>query len=369
VGKTSAIPIIYYEAARIPDDRPGAGSVEPDQFWEVREAINDVCRNHGSVGDDHVNLADEYDYWVVDDQYNDERYQYVEIIQPEAMTEAWLMDLMAALRQQPHWGVGINNIGEGYILVFGDHLMVTGPVFNGCTTIDDLVERAQRALSLDQMISASHDDASLECLSHVPGIEAMPIRLDLKKATDAGLAIAGGMSGVYSLDLDDSRVTDQGLACLKSLSKLEALYLQDTQIGDAGLGHLQCLASLKELYLCGCPITDEGLVCLKQLKRLEELRLDRTRITDHGLTHLAHIRTLRRLTLNSCQVGDAGLEYLQTLADLKWLSLERTKITSAGLVHLQQLRSLESRDFRGTRIRAKDFKHLKKVLPNCQLWV
>jgi hypothetical protein len=59
------------------------------------------------------------------------------------MTEHWLLDLMKGLRNHAHWGVGINSIVNGYMLVFEDRLMVTGPKLQGCRFVKDVIDRAQ----------------------------------------------------------------------------------------------------------------------------------------------------------------------------------------------------------------------------------
>jgi hypothetical protein len=75
--KQNDLPVIFYgEADRIPDHRPGAGPTSYARFERVRQAVLKVCRRHGTVYEDDENPV----YHVIDDQYNDERYQY---IQPE----------------------------------------------------------------------------------------------------------------------------------------------------------------------------------------------------------------------------------------------------------------------------------------------
>jgi hypothetical protein len=360
--------IVHYDAERIPDDRPGAGLRAAEWFGAVRNAIVETCRCHGPTGPDDFGAGVNYDtvvYYVVADQFNTERYQYTEVCKPEGMTRAWLLDLMAALGKHRYWGIGIR-IPQGYMLVFDDRLMVTGVTFQGCVTLDDLVRRAREALAREQIIKASRDDASLERLSHLPGIDKVPMELrNLQAVTDAGLVFVARLSGVSSVVLDKSRITDQGLAHLQALTNLDDLWLQDTKISSAGLAHLRHLPRLRQLVLGGCAIDDDGLASLKALPSLEEVFLDRTAITDDGVPHLQHLPNLTSLQLGHCQVGDRGLVYLSGLKKLRTLDLNHTNATDLGLVHLESLQRLENLNLTGTQVTAKGLKRLKKALPCC----
>ncbi len=132
--------IVYYDAECIPDDRP-RGPVSSEQFFTVREAIVEGCRRHGLVGPDDGGTHENFVYWVIDDQYNDERYQYLELCKPSAMNKAWLLDLMKTLEEFPDWGVGVS-VERGYMLVFYDRLMINGPALKGAATIDEVIEKA-----------------------------------------------------------------------------------------------------------------------------------------------------------------------------------------------------------------------------------
>ena len=85
------------------------------------------------------------DFFVVDDQYNDERYVYVEVCRPPALTAAWLRAIMSCLGQFEGWGAGINFTPDAYILAFADRLMVTGGVLAGSQNLDSVAHlgRAQ----------------------------------------------------------------------------------------------------------------------------------------------------------------------------------------------------------------------------------
>jgi hypothetical protein len=205
------IPVVYYEQERIPDDRPGRPATAK-QFYSVREAMVKACRQHGCVGPDDSRGDHGYVYYVVDDQYNDERFQYLEICKASGRTRSWLLDLAATLKKYPHWGVGIGNIGEGYLLIFPDRLMVTGPTFKGANTVAEVIRRGREALVLGEMIENATDDATLQRLSRWPGVESKLLGLNnLKAVTDAGLAFLPRLPGLQSLVLDNSAISDAGL--------------------------------------------------------------------------------------------------------------------------------------------------------------
>jgi hypothetical protein len=139
------------------------GNVSFKKFHEARNDVVRACKLHGPTGpmgyfpfdaghDEDVLLAwgktadPEPAYWIIDDQYNAERYQYIECTDPEYFTEEWIRDLMVALRTMPGWGVGINSIPGGYALVFADKIMVTGSCLENARDLSSFVACAHDAL-------------------------------------------------------------------------------------------------------------------------------------------------------------------------------------------------------------------------------
>jgi hypothetical protein len=303
MSKRDSIPVIHYTADRIPDDRPG-GPATGDQFDALWEALVETCGRHGAAERDaDVDFGD-LDYWVVDDQYNDERYQYIEVCKPRGMTLAWLRDVMATLKRYPHWGAGIVGLGEGYMLVFADRLMVTGPRFEGATTFDGVVACARRALELGELVREARDDAGLERLTHVPELVTARMELrNLAQVTDAGLQFIARLRGLSSLDLSDSRVTDRGLFQLRSMTALKDLWLANTRVTGEGLVHLAALPVLKELSVRGCSLTKEGFRSLEKLVSLELLDLSGTNTTVDDLEHLERLTQLKSLHLARTKVS------------------------------------------------------------------
>jgi len=84
-------------------------------------------------------------YWVIDDQYNDELYQYVEICASAQFTAEWIVDIMTTLGRWPGWGIGIA-LKEGYVLIFADKLMVNGPCFAGAHDFLTVIAAARKSL-------------------------------------------------------------------------------------------------------------------------------------------------------------------------------------------------------------------------------
>jgi hypothetical protein len=343
------IPVVHYKTERVPDDRPGAGELSGDQFWSVRDRIVAACREHGPVGPDDRETGCDYDdfvYWVVEDQYNDERYQYVEICKAAGATVPWLLDLMKTLRRARFWGVGIE-VPEGYLLVFEDRVMVSGPTFRDAHTVGEVLARIRQAEELTARVEACRTDADLEALSRVPGIKTKAMRLDLADATDAGMEYLAHMRGIVSLCLGQ-KVTDAGLASLRGLKKLNTLCLGEA-ITDRGLKHLRGLTALDELNLAVTGITDEGLGHLRGLPRLETLVLSGTAVSDRGLARLGPLKdSLEVLDLRATDVTDKGMKHLARLKQLRRLDLTHTRIGDAGLAELQALSSLEEIDLKDT---------------------
>jgi hypothetical protein len=140
------IPVVHYAVERIPN--PSPGGLPWQVYHSVRNAVVRTCREFGPtgpmgecpivVGPDRPPVRDwppgddPCDFFVVDDQYNDERYIYMEVEPTAALTGEWLARMLAVLRDHPGWGIGISNVAEGYVLLFADRIMVTGPALAGC---------------------------------------------------------------------------------------------------------------------------------------------------------------------------------------------------------------------------------------------
>lgn len=157
--------IEHYFVDHVPNPSP-TGGVDLGQFHKVRNTVFRACRKHGRVGamglypftkgpfNDVRELISAWsatgdsdpDFFLLDDQLNDERYQYLECCNRDVVTEEWIHTLMEALLGCSGWGVGIKNVQRGYVLVFARKILVTGPVFRKATTLSAVVEALRESL-------------------------------------------------------------------------------------------------------------------------------------------------------------------------------------------------------------------------------
>jgi len=133
----------HYNADRVPNPNP-RGATSSKTFERVRLALVTVCRSYGVTGPD--DYPRDCDVWVVDDQYNDELYQYIEVYNRQLLSIEWLQDMMAVLSRFPGWGAGVKNIRFAYLLIFADKLMVTGFPFAGCHDVGSVAAAASANL-------------------------------------------------------------------------------------------------------------------------------------------------------------------------------------------------------------------------------
>jgi hypothetical protein len=154
------VQIEHYTEERITDPD---GNASLWDFHQARNAVVRACRLHGPTGpfgvlplekldgsDEWLSLWERGDpnavYFVVDDQYNSERYQYVECTDPQYFTEQWILDLMAALCDVPGWGIGIDSIPGGYALLFADRIKVTGNCLKNASDLPSFIDSVHEAL-------------------------------------------------------------------------------------------------------------------------------------------------------------------------------------------------------------------------------
>jgi hypothetical protein len=118
------ITLIYVSGHGTPPPRLGA--VSEADFNRVRNLVVRVCSRHGTVGPSgkvpavpsETVSAEDPDFYVVDDQYGDDRRILVEP-RPSAMSAEWIGDLAGALRDLPNWDVLVSP-GEGISLLIRD---------------------------------------------------------------------------------------------------------------------------------------------------------------------------------------------------------------------------------------------------------
>ena len=86
------------------------------------------------------------DYYIIDDQYNHERYLYMELYGDDPFNSAWLASVVGKLKDFPGWGTGINNVLDGYVLIFSNKIMVKGRPFQRCRDVASVIKVARRQI-------------------------------------------------------------------------------------------------------------------------------------------------------------------------------------------------------------------------------
>ena len=142
IEKAPMVLVVHYQSDYVPNPNPN-GETPAEYFYAVRGCVLAASQTHGETGPE--SRSDTPRYWLVEDQYNDELYQIMQVYEPEGWTIEWLTSLMDALRKHERWGVSISNIDQGQLLVFADRVMVTGPTFARCHDLASVVSAARIA--------------------------------------------------------------------------------------------------------------------------------------------------------------------------------------------------------------------------------
>ncbi|MCE9562167.1 MAG: hypothetical protein K8U57_08950 [Planctomycetes bacterium] len=151
---------------RVPNDYPD-GELPWQVYHTVRNALVQTCRKYGPTGPMGVTkitqdgegpymlMARDPDFWesgdpdpwyfIIDDQYNHERYCYAELHGDDPFNAGWLLSVTKTLREFDGWGLGVSNIPDSYLLIFGKRLMVSGRLAR-CRSAMEVVETARRLL-------------------------------------------------------------------------------------------------------------------------------------------------------------------------------------------------------------------------------
>jgi hypothetical protein len=167
VNDLRALKVVPFTHRRVPNPYPG-GELPWQVYHTVRNAIVRACRKHGptgpmgevritagadSVGDQRIEDPESWEpgdrdptYYIIDDQYNDERYLYTELYGDDPFNAGWLLSVTAVLQQYKGWGLGINNIPDSYVLIFGRRLMVKGRQLARCRSALEVVQAVGRLL-------------------------------------------------------------------------------------------------------------------------------------------------------------------------------------------------------------------------------
>jgi hypothetical protein len=127
-----------------PNTRSKSGTTAFKSFWKVRGQILLASQLHGATGpeDGHTPTPK---YWLVEDQYNDDLYQIMEVYDRESLHRQWIDDLVKVLTKNKGWAVVIG-LGDCSILLFADRLLVPSDKFRNCSTVDSVLEAAQKRI-------------------------------------------------------------------------------------------------------------------------------------------------------------------------------------------------------------------------------
>jgi hypothetical protein len=159
--------VVPFTEDRIPNPNPG-GYLPWQEYHTVRNALVRACREHGPTGpmgevvisadvrDPYRQALDDREFWqsgdpnpsyfIIDDQYNHDRYCYAELHGDDPFTAEWLATVTKTLREHKGWGLGINHIPESYVLIFGRRLMVKGRRLARCRSAMEVVETVRYLL-------------------------------------------------------------------------------------------------------------------------------------------------------------------------------------------------------------------------------
>lgn len=109
--------------------------------WNVDDPyLNAIAPDFWPLGDSKPT------YYVIDDQYNDDQYCYVELYGDNPFTPEWLTSIVEVMREHEGWAVSICNLPNCGLLIFGDRVMVNGPELAECTSAAEVLVAVKRLL-------------------------------------------------------------------------------------------------------------------------------------------------------------------------------------------------------------------------------
>ncbi len=155
--------LVHYTDERVADPRAATADLSWQAYHTARNAVVRACSRHGStgpmgerpIGDDEDASDDSWPVgdsdaalYVLDDQLNRERYVYLEVTDPAVIGRPLLADLIVTLRTLPAgWGVGVNSIRDGYLLLFASFVLAHGPAFERASDLDQVIRVWREAVT------------------------------------------------------------------------------------------------------------------------------------------------------------------------------------------------------------------------------
>lgn len=127
-----------------PNPNPDSDETTFESFWAVREQILEASRKHGATGpEDDVPKPQ---FYLVDDQYNDDLYQVMELYDPMALSEEWLQNVCLVLVRNAGWAIALS-FGHFSILIFADRLLVPVDKFPDLSSVEAVLASARKQIS------------------------------------------------------------------------------------------------------------------------------------------------------------------------------------------------------------------------------
>jgi hypothetical protein len=148
-------------------------------------------------------------------------------------------------------------------------------------------------------------DEALPVIARFPALKRL--RLAKTSVTGEGLAALEKLDRLADLDVSECvSIDDAALEPIGRLTGLERLNLWRVPVGDAGVAHLAALVKLRWLNLDNTQLTDAGLAALAGMQELAFLHVGSTAVSNAGLDRLAALAGLRELHLTRTAVDAAG---------------------------------------------------------------
>jgi hypothetical protein len=133
----AALSVTHFDDDFLPN--PSPPGMEYNEFVSIYRDMKATCERFGPAtggGSERVEGAKFYVLW--DEKGLDHRYAYVEVLDPAVFTAEWVEAVAEVCSRHKGWGVGIDNLKDGYVLVFADRVMVKGLPFADCRTVTDV---------------------------------------------------------------------------------------------------------------------------------------------------------------------------------------------------------------------------------------
>jgi hypothetical protein len=140
---TAALRIETFDVDYVANPNP-SGATSGDEFWSVREQVLQATKKHGATNPDDD--AEHPQFYLVEDQYNDDLYQLIELYDPLALTEAWLSDICAVLSRNRGWAVALS-VGHFSILIFENRILVPSDKFQDLSSVAVVLDSTGKQLS------------------------------------------------------------------------------------------------------------------------------------------------------------------------------------------------------------------------------